>query len=302
MADKALFHLRKTHNSLLRIRLSRNFFSSDSEPPKQPTLDQQVSFLQAEDQKYLVQTENHINTLIAQIRQLNKHIASQQPLQTVQRDPNIPPYILGHQRARVRDVPQEAQAAIQGLEHIKAHLTDLQYEPYPDSTQDNVSSASNRDPKKGATSESDPRPWEYVIRSLTTGEKEDMLKSMLLEEEAATERLRRDSLRLLQMSKQIEAMSRKGKSVDEPVRHGDPFRGTDSAAAAGDGGGAGGKKAAGSAEAGGKRQGVRAKEKEKEKEREETPEVVEAPAKSKPAMGLGDLQRKLEQSFSKIGG
>ncbi|KAI6894144.1 hypothetical protein KC318_g12775 [Hortaea werneckii] len=294
MADKALFHLRRTHNSLLRIRLARKFFSSDSEPPKQPTHDQQVGFLQAEDQKYLVQTENHINTLIAQIRQLNKHIASQQPLQTVQRDPNIPPYILGHQRARVRDVPQEAQAAIQGLEHIKAHLTDLQYEPYPDSTQD-VSSASNRDPKKGRTSESDPRPWEYVIRSMTTGEKEDMLKSMLLEEEAATERLRRDSLRLVQMSKQIEAMSRKGRNVDEPVRHGDPFK-------ASDGGVAGGKKAAGSAEAGGKREGVRAKEKEKEKEREEKPEFVEAPAKSKPAMGLGDLQRKLEQSFSKLGG
>ncbi|KAI7163457.1 hypothetical protein KC349_g1394 [Hortaea werneckii] len=300
MADKALFHLRRTHNSLLRIRLSRNFFSSDSEPPKQPTHDQQVSFLQAEDQKYLVQTENHINALITQIRQLNKHIASQQPLQTVQRDPSIPPYILGHQRARVRDVPQEAQAAIQGLEHIKAHLTDLQYEPYPDNTQD-VSSASNRDPKKGATSESDPRPWEYVMRSLTRGEKEDMLKSMLLEEEAATERLQRDSLRLLQMSKQIEAMSRKGRSVDEPVRHGDPFKGTDSAAAGGGGGGtAGGKKAAGSAEAGGKREGVRAKEKEKEKE--EKPVVVEAPAKSKPAMGLEDLQRKLEQSFSKTGG
>ncbi|KAI7151356.1 hypothetical protein KC316_g7333 [Hortaea werneckii] len=299
MADKALFHLRRTHNSLLRPRLSRNFISSDNEPPKQPTHDQQVGFLQAEDQKYLVQTENHINTLIAQIRQLNKHIASQQPLQTVQRDPNIPPYILGHQRARVRDVPQEAQAAIQGLEHIKAHLTDLQYEPYPDNTQD-VSSASNRDPKKGATSESDSRPWEYVIRSMTRGEKEDMLKSMLLEEEAATERLRRDSLRLVQMSKQIEAMSRKGKSVDEPVRHGDPVKGTDSAG--GGGGGAGGKKVPGSAEAGGKREGGRAKEKEREKEREEKPEVVEAPAKSKPAMGLGDLQRKLEQSFSKIGG
>ncbi|KAI7236411.1 hypothetical protein KC330_g3756 [Hortaea werneckii] len=302
MADKALFQLRRAHNSLLRFRLSRSFFSSENEPPKQPTHDQQVSFLQAEDQKYLVQTENHINTLIAQIRQLNKHIASQQPLQTVQRDPNIPPYILGHQRARVRDVPQEAQAAVQGLEHIKAHLTDLQYEPYPDHTQD-VSSASNRDPKKGATSESDSRPWEYVIRSMTRGEKEDMLKSMLLEEEAATERLRRDSLRLVQMSKQIEAMSRKGKSVDEPVRHGDPFKGTDSAGGGGgEGGGAVGKKVPGSAEAGGKREGGRAKEKEREKEREEKPEVVEAPAKSKPAMGLGDLQRKLEQSFSKIGG
>ncbi|KAI7219405.1 hypothetical protein KC333_g2996 [Hortaea werneckii] len=300
MADKALFHLRRTHNSLLRIRLSRNFFSSDSEPPKQPTHDQQVGFLQAEDQKYLVQTEKHIDTLIAQIRHLNKHIASQQPLHTVKRDPNIPPYILGHQRARVRDVPQEAQAAIQGLEHIKAHLTDLQYEPYPDSTQDD-SSASNRDPKKGATSESDPRPWEYVLRTLTTGEKEDMLKSMLLEEEAATERLRRDSVRLLQMSKQIEAMNRKGRSVDEPVRHVDPFTASDSAGGGGGGGGgAGGKKAAGLAEAGGKREGGRAKE--KEKEREEKPEVVEVPAKSKPAMGLGDLQRKLEQSFSKIGG
>ncbi|RMZ16820.1 hypothetical protein D0862_01138 [Hortaea werneckii] len=299
MADKALFHLRRAHNSLLRIRLSRNFFSSDSEPPKQPTYEQQVGFLQAEDQKYLVQTEKHIDTLIAQIRQLNKHIVSQQPLQTVQRNPNIPPYILGHQRARVRDVPNDAQAVIRGLEHIKAHLTDLQYEPYPDRTQDNVS-APNRDPKKVGTGHSDSRPWEQVMASMTTGEKEDMLKSMLLEEEAATERLRRDSLRLVQMSKLIEAMSRKGRSVDEPVRHGDPFKASNSAAAGGDGTGA--RKAAGSAEAGGKREGSRAKERDREKEREEKPEVVETPAKSKPALGLGDLQRKLEESFSKIGG
>lgn len=134
---------------------------------------------------------------------------------------------------------------------------------------------------------------------MTTGEKEDMLKSMLLEEEAATERLRRDSMRLLQMSKDIEAMSRKGRSVDEPIRYATPFKTSD-----GGGGGAGGKKAATSAEAGGKREGSRAKEKEREREREreEKPEVVEAPAKSKPAMGIEDLQRKLEQSFSNTGG
>ncbi|KAI6811224.1 hypothetical protein KC332_g14967 [Hortaea werneckii] len=293
MADKALFHLRRAHNSLLRFRLSRTFYSSDSEPLKQPTHDQQVAFLQAEDQKYLVQTQNNADTLIAQIRQLNKYIASQKSLKTVQRDPNIPPYILGQQRARVlHDVPRDAQAAIKGLEHIKTHLTDLQYEPYPDRTQD-VVPASNRDTKKGGNGQSDSRPWEQVIASMTTGEKEDMLKSMLLEEEATTERLRRDSARLVLMSKEIEGMSRKGKSVDEPVRHGDPFK-------ASDGNRAGGKRAAASAEAGAKREGGKAKEKEKENEGD--PEAGAAPVKRKPAMGLGDLQRQLEQSFMKTGG
>ncbi|KAI7087876.1 hypothetical protein KC356_g3805 [Hortaea werneckii] len=292
MADKALFHLRRAHNFLLRSRLSRTFYSSDSEPPKQPTHDQQVAFLQAEDQKYLVQTQKNADTLIAQIRQLNKYIASQKSLKTVQRDPNIPPYILGHQRARVlHDVPRDAQAAIKGLEHIKTHLTDLQYEPYPDRTQD-VVPASSRDTKKGGTGQSDSRPWEQVIASMTTGEKEDMLKSMLLEEEATTERLRRDSARLVLMSKEIEGMSRKGKSVDEPVRQGDPFK-------ASDGKSAGGKRAAASAEAGAKREGGKAKE---EKEKEGDPEAGPAPVKSKPAMGLGDLQRQLEQSFMKSGG
>ncbi|KAI6872548.1 hypothetical protein KC323_g1472 [Hortaea werneckii] len=292
MADKALFHLRRAHNSLLRVRLSRNFYSSDSELPKQPTYDQQVGFLQGEDRKYLVQTQNNADTLISQIRQLEKHIASQQSLQTVQRDPNIPPYILGHQRQRIlHDVPEDAQAAIEGLERIKAHLTDLQYEPYPDRTQDAVP-ASNRNTKKGGTSQSDSRPWEQVIASMTTGEKEDMLKSLLLEEEALTERLRRDSARLVLKSKEIEGMSRKGRSVDEPERHGDPFKASES------GGGAAGKKAAASAEAAAKREGGKGKEKEKE----EKPDVGAASVKSKPAVGLGDLQRQLEQSFTKTGG
>ncbi|KAI7284469.1 hypothetical protein KC345_g2254 [Hortaea werneckii] len=292
MGDKALFHLRRAHNSLLRIRLSRNFYSSDSEPPKQPTYDQQVEFLQGEDRKYLVQTQSNADTLIAQIRKLNEYIASQQSLQTVQRDPNIPPYILGHQRQRIlHDVPEDAQAAIQGLQHIKAHLFDLQNEPYPDQTHDAVP-ASNRNAKKGGTSQSDSRPWEQVIASMTTSEKEDMLKSVLLEEEALTERLRRDSARLVLKSKEIEGMSRKGRSVDEPEQQGNPFKASDG----GGGGGAAGKKAAASAEAGGKREGGKGREKE------EKSDVGAAPVKSQPVVGLGDLQRQLEQSFTKTGG
>ncbi|KAI6807833.1 hypothetical protein KC332_g10408 [Hortaea werneckii] len=293
MADKALFHLRRAQNSLLRIRLSRNFYSSDTEPPKHPTYDQQVEFLQGEDRKYLVQTQSNADTLISQIRKLNEYIASQQSLQTVQRDPNIPPYILGHQRQRIlHDVPEDAQAAIQGLQHIKAHLFDLQNEPYPDRTQHAVP-ASNRGTKKAGSGQSDSRPRDKDIASMTTGEKEDMLKSVLLEEEALTERLRRDSARLVLKSKEIEGMSRKGRSVDEPERHGDPFK-------ASEGGSAAGKKAAASAEAGAKREGGKGKEKEKEKE--EKPDVGAVPVKSKPAMGLGDLQRQLEQSFTKTGG
>ncbi|KAK5125790.1 hypothetical protein LTR85_012066 [Meristemomyces frigidus] len=206
MADRRLFHLRKQSNALYRSYIRRSYASSTTEtqkPPATRTHDEKVAFLQSQDQKHLLDTMSHVDDLISHINKIKAHIASMP--KTVQLDPSIPPYTFGIQRAKILETPTVAKAVIARAEHVKAHLTDLQYEPYPDRSQ-------------GPAAD-----WVKEVAAMSKAEKEAELKSLQLVEEADSARLKRDSERLVRSVKEIEAMGKKGGSLDEPVKASNPF-------------------------------------------------------------------------------
>lgn len=202
MAETRMFHLRRQANLLYRSCIRRSYASEPHIPTH--THEEQVAFLRAADQTTLFETKNHIDAVISQINKISAHI-TEMPT-TIQKNPTIPPYTLGLQRHRVRDAVKAAQAAIARAEHVKEHLTDLQDEPYPDRSQSSTAA------------------WEHEIAGMSREEKEDKLKSIQLEEEAALARLQRDGERLVRNVKEIAAMSRKGGSLDDPAKAPNPFQ------------------------------------------------------------------------------
>ncbi|KAK4542141.1 hypothetical protein LTR36_006988 [Oleoguttula mirabilis] len=203
MADRRLLHLRKQINALYRPYLRRLYALSTEAQQPTPTDQDKAAIIQKQDQKHLLDTQNHTEALITHMNKIKDYIASMPT--TVQLNPNIPPYTVGAYRTKTREMPTVAKAAIVRAEHIRAHLKDLQYEPYPDRSQGS-----------GAQ-------WEKEVAAMSRDEREVELKSLQLMEEADAARIKRDSEMLVRSIKEIEAMGRRGVSLDEPARATSPF-------------------------------------------------------------------------------
>lgn len=272
MADKTRFHLRRAYNSLYRSTHFRGY-ASESPQPFNPTPEQQAYFLQAQDQKHLLDAKTQAQRLIAHVRKLEGHLKENVAF-SVQRDKSIPPYVMGKQRLRVKeDTPDRASRAVREIQRVVDHLTDLQQEPYPGSEPSNQGK-----PELGGR-DREVVAWRKEIAGMSQEAREDRLRSMLFEEEAAVERLRRGSEGLLQRVREIEAMSRKGGSVDDVVRKEDPFKAGES-----------GRKDAST----GRKDASTGKPKFEDKAKAKKAEPAEAPPK--PA-SLSDLQKRLEQAY-----
>jgi len=113
--------------------------------------------------------------------------------------------------------------------------------------------------------------FEKEIAKISYAEKEDKLRSMHLEEEAGLARLKRDSERLVRNVKEIEAMGRKGGSVDDLARKADPFQ----------------------------RDGRKSPTamKEVKGKQDDAPKVKTAAPETKPPTTLADMQKELERKL-----
>lgn len=208
MASRRLLRLRKESNAFYRSCIRHSYATSteistehehEIQNPLHTATDEEKNvFLQKEDGKLLIETEHHVDALIAHINKVKDHIAAMPT--TIQLDPRIKvPYTLGVQRSTMRTMPEIANTAIARAENVKAHLIDLQYEPYPDASKLTEG-------------------WEKEMAAMTTSEMEAELKNLKLQEEAEAARLQRDAEGLKRQVREIEAMGKKGVSLDDLVK------------------------------------------------------------------------------------
>ncbi|TKA62407.1 hypothetical protein B0A55_11862 [Friedmanniomyces simplex] len=229
MSAARSLRLRKHLNALHRRAIARPYTIEAQRTSHTP--EDQALFVRAQDQASLRETQDHLEKLIAHVEKFSAHITALPttvpiPIRTkiktkskalAQDEDDTTTtkisYTTSLLRARMAATTPLATNVTAHAQHLHAHLTDLQHDPYPSpTTTDN----------KAAGSLSD---FEAEISQLTREEKEDLLQNLQYEEEAAVTRLKIDSRRLLETAREFEIMSRKGPGRDGGVREraGDPF-------------------------------------------------------------------------------
>lgn len=199
MARLRLFHLHRYANTLYRQPLRRSHATES--PAYNPTAEQQLAFLRACDQQLLREIEQCIDEIINQIN--NVDTKSLELPTAISDESGIPEHMRGYLLKKVRDLPTSRDNAIANAEHLKAHLADLQYEPYPH------------------RSKTETEEFEAEFAALKQFQKEDKLKELKLEELAAIDRSNKDGRELVRM---VRDMPRKDDgTIDEPVRKRSPF-------------------------------------------------------------------------------
>ncbi|TKA28369.1 hypothetical protein B0A50_03836 [Salinomyces thailandicus] len=272
MAEKAFFHLRRARNAACRTAYLRTY-SSESHRAVDAPREQQVQFLRAQDQRHLVEVKDRADALIDQIKEVTTHITENVPY-TVQRDPTIPPYITSLKQ-KIRELPSHADTAIKAIDNAREHLTDLRYEEYPEDNPDGT--------EEGDNVYNETAVWKTRLASMSEAQKEDMLKSMLLDEEAAIARFNRDTALLLRNARDVEALSRGG----SPSRRAITSGGEESATRAG------------SIRRMKSSKPIRAEAEavEKKEEEEEAKPASDSSPTSSPGPSLADMQKRLEESY-----
>ncbi|TKA36295.1 hypothetical protein B0A54_13229 [Friedmanniomyces endolithicus] len=226
----------RTHLNALHRHVITRPYSNDTQVASHPPEDQ-AHFLRVQDQTALRDTQDHLDKLIAHVEKLSAHVASLPtsvpvPIRTrVRRKVEAASvsqledeegddgatttiqYTSSLLRARQSATSPLATNIIAHAQHLHAHLTDLQHEPYPNVT----GSGSGNSNAAGGLSD-----FETELTQLSRQEKEDLLKDVQYEEEAVSRRLKIDSRMLLERVKEVGVMSRRS-AEDRGQRAGNPF-------------------------------------------------------------------------------
>ncbi|KAK0927431.1 hypothetical protein LTR29_017644 [Friedmanniomyces endolithicus] len=221
----------RTHLNALHRHVVTRPYSVDTQVTANPPEDQ-AHFLRAQDQTALRETQDHLDKLIVHVEKLSAFVTALPtsvpvPIRTrVRRKVDVAqhenedgdngatttiPYTTSLLRARQSATPPLATNIIAHAQHLHAHLTDLQHEPYPTITGSSSSGA------PGGLSD-----FETELTLLSRQEKEDLLKDLQYEEEAVSMRLKIDSRMLLERVKEIGVVSRRN-AESGGHRAGNPF-------------------------------------------------------------------------------
>ncbi|KAK1066296.1 hypothetical protein LTR12_007025 [Friedmanniomyces endolithicus] len=221
----------RTHLNAIHRHVVTRPYSVDTQVTANPPEDQ-AHFLRAQDQTALRETQDHLDKLIAHVEKLSDLVTALPtsvpvPIRTrVRRKVDAAqhenedgddgatttiPYTTSLLRARQSATPPLATNIIAHAQHLHAHLTDLQHEPYPTITGSSSSGAT------GGLSD-----FETELTQLSRQEKEDLLKDLQYEEEAVSMRLKIDSRMLLERVKEIGVVSRRSAEAGG-VRAGNPL-------------------------------------------------------------------------------
>ncbi|EMC93013.1 hypothetical protein BAUCODRAFT_270423 [Baudoinia panamericana UAMH 10762] len=243
MAGPPTLALRRQLNRLCRLNLPRAYATETTKPT--PTPEEATRFLQTQDQAALRDFQQKLDTLTDHVKKISEHLSTQPtalPGITIS-DPSkhhantstntnthkrkthitpIPTYTLSHTRTQTHLAHTLADKVLAQIEHVSKHNDDLLAQPYAKPS--NIAGLDE---------------WTRDVAAMTEGEMEDEYRSLLLEEETQVKRGERDSVALLELVKQIEAMGRKGLGVEDLEREGkvrNPFRKSDGGGGGGDGG------------------------------------------------------------------
>ncbi|KAK0912722.1 hypothetical protein LTR57_014794 [Friedmanniomyces endolithicus] len=181
----------RTHLNALHRHVVTRPYSVDTHVTANPPEDQ-AHFLRAQDQTALRETQDHLDKLIAHVEKLSALVTALPtsvpvPIRTRVRKKvdaaqhenedgddgatTTIPYTTSLLRARQSATPPLATNIIAHAQHLHAHLTDLQHEPYPTITGSSSSGAT------GGLSD-----FETELTQLSRQEKEDLLKDLQVKE------------------------------------------------------------------------------------------------------------------------
>lgn len=159
-----------------------------------------VRFLQCEDQRYLEDVRINTDYLIREVRkteELFKRVPTRMEFGPTQ--------VTTFKKLSelVAQAPARAQAVVDRAEHLKEHLEDLKYEPYPERTEPSTAA------------------FEREIAGWSEEQKREELQNLMFQEEASAKRLQDSSERLLASVKGLRERTQRPK--EEKVEN--PFEG-----------------------------------------------------------------------------
>lgn len=161
-----------------------------SSTPVTPRSDEDnARLLRAVDQNQLLEVRSQLNAFISRVEAFTSFVGSASDLKTSHDSPHIAvPYTLGNGRQRLdQELSSHADTAIAKAKHVRQHIMDLQYGPYPKKTD-------------AATAMME---FEKEIEGWDLKRKEDTLQNWMYEEEAQVQRLRAQSQSLLNFVLQV---------------------------------------------------------------------------------------------------